>query len=103
MSVFQLLLPEVLLGVLAFAVLGIDLVLPRERRHWLFPLGIAGLLLVGLSLVSLVGRSGSFANRLFVLDGYTLFFGALFLIIAIIMLLISADYVRRFLAYPGEY
>jgi len=103
MSAVQLLLPELLLGVGAFAVLGFDLVLPRERRFWLFPLGVVGVVAVGISLLTQVGQRGMLGNRLFVLDSYTLFFHTLFLIIAAVVLLFSADYVRRFLSYPGEF
>src|SRR3990172_4594981 len=103
MSAVQLLLPELLLGVGAFAVLGFDLVLPRERRFWLFPLGVVGVVAVGISLLTQVGQRGMLGNRLFVLDGYTLFFHTLLLIIAAVVLLFSADYVRRFLSYPGEF
>ena len=103
MSAVQLLLPELLLGAIAFGVLGLDLVLPRDRRPRLFWLGVVGVVGVGISLLTQVGQRGVLSNRLFVLDGYTLFFHALFLAIAAVVLLFSAGYVRRFLSYPGEF
>jgi NADH-quinone oxidoreductase subunit N len=100
---WTLLLPELLLTALAFLVLGMDLVWRRQRPIALAALSAGGLVLTGLALLPLLGREGALFNRAFVVDGYALLFAFVFVGIALVVVLFSAEYVARFLAYPAEY
>lgn len=100
---WTLLLPVLLLTASAFLVLGMDLVWRRQRPAALAALSGIAIVLTGAALLPLVGREGTLFNRAFVVDGYALLFAFLFLLIALVVVLFSAEYLARFLAYPGEY
>jgi NADH-quinone oxidoreductase subunit N len=100
----HLLLPEFLMATLAFIVLGADLMLPSARKHylgWLSVVGLIGLLI--LSLAMLWGRSDLLYNGLFHVDSYSLFFKSLFILIGIVVILSSMEFVKKRLSHPGEY
>ncbi len=96
--------PEFSLTGAAFAVLGVDLFLPRERKGYLPALSIAGLLAVlALALWYLWGKDEQLYDGLFLIDDYSLFFKAFFLVLGVLVVLTSVEYVRRHLSRPGEY
>ena len=100
----HLLLPEFLLATLAFVVLGADLFLPRERKHLLGWISIAGLVgLLILSLTLLWGRSESLYGGLFQVDSYYLFFKAFFILVGMVVIFSSMEFVKKRLSHPGEY
>ena len=100
----HLLLPEFLLASLAIVVLVIDLVLPREHKNllaWISVLGLGGLL--ALALVLLWGENLSLYGGLVRVDAYSLFFKVLFMVLGGVVILGSADYVKKYLRSPGEF
>ena len=100
----HLLLPEFLLAALAFVVFAVDLVLPAERKHylgWLSVVGLGGLL--ALALVTLWGEDKVLYGGLIAVDAYALFFKGFFLILGMVIILGSMDFVRKHLSHPGEY
>lgn len=100
---FWLFLPEFTIVGLALIVLGLDLFLPQERKHWLAYLGTAGILVaIGLSF-TLVDDTEKLYGGLFLVDDYALFFKVFVLILGAAMMLFSVDYVKKHLRYPGEY
>ena len=104
MNDFTLLLPEFLVTGLAFGVLTVDFFLRSERKHllaYLSVLGLAGVL--AFALVDLWSTDDSLYGGLVLVDGYSLFFKAFFLVLGAVVLLTSVDYVRRHLEHPGEY
>ena len=104
MNDFTLLLPEFLLTALAFLVLTADLFLRRERKQslpYIATLGLVGL--VVFTPVFLWGRDDQLYDGLVLIDDYSLFFKAFFLVLGGVAVLSSVDYVRRHLDYPGEY
>lgn len=104
MNNFMLLAPEFAVAGLAFAVLTADLFLRERTKHLLAYASVAGLGTIGaFSLIFLWNQDDSLYKGLLVIDGYSLFFKAFFLIIGIFAILGSVEYVRRNLDHPGEY
>ncbi len=101
---FKLFLPEFLLAALAFGVMTADLFLPALRKARLVPLTLVGLAaLLAFTIPFLHGRDASLYQGIFLVDSYSLFFKGFFIVLAMVMVLISADYVRQHLTHPGEY
>ena len=101
---FTLLLPEFLVTGLAFAILTIDFFLRSERKHLMAYLSVLGLVgILAFSLAFLWNRDASLYEGLLLIDGYSLFFKAFFLVLGGVLMLTSVDYVRRHLDHPGEY
>ena len=104
MNDFTLLLPEFLVTGLAFLVLTADFFLRSERKHLLAYMSVLGLgAVLAFSLVYLWDPDDSLYDGVILVDGYALFFKALFLVLGGVVVLTSLDYVRRHLDYPGEY
>ena len=104
MNDFTLFLPEFMVTGLAFLVLAADLSLPAGKKGLLPYLAAAGLAaILAFSLVDLRGQEGSIYEGMLVVDGYALFFKAFFLVLGIVVVLSSVEYVKRHLEYPGEY
>src|ERR1051326_5758847 len=88
-------LPEIVLTGALMLILFIDLFLPSERKSWNGPIAMAGVAGSMVALFSLVGeRRVTFAG-MFVLDAYALLFKFLFLAIALIVILISTNYLEE--------
>ena len=101
---FTLLLPEFLVTGLAFLVLTIDFVLRSDRKHllaYVSVLGLGGVL--AFSLRYLWTKDENLYEGLLLIDGYALFFKGFFLVLGVVVVLTSMDYVRRRLAHAGEY
>ncbi len=104
MNNFALLLPEILVAAVGFGVLGADLVLSRARKHLSALVGVAGLgAVLAFTLVYMWGKTDSLYGGLILIDGYALFFKAVFIVLGGVLILASVDYVRRHLSHPGEY
>src|SRR5215213_3534659 len=105
----QLIMPEVILILFACAALVLDVLLPRDRKHLVAWVSLAG---VGLSLVSLGGvyfnvvRGGlskaGFFNMI-VLDTYAVVFKLMFLIGAGLSILLAIKYLDVESEQRGEY
>ena len=101
---FWLFAPEFALTGAAFAVLGVDLLLPRERKGYLPALSLVGLAAVlVLSLSYLWGKNEQLYDGLFLIDDFSLFFKGFFLVLGMLAVLVSVEYVRQHLSRPGEY
>ena len=104
MNDFTLFLPEFMVTGLAFVVLAADFSLPDRRKGLLPYLAAVGLAaILAFSLIDLRGQEGSIYEGMLVVDGYALFFKAFFLVLGIVVVLSSVEYVKRHLDYPGEY
>ena len=104
MNDFTLFLPEFMVTGLAFLVLAADFSLPARRKGLLPYLAAAGLAaILVFSLIDLRGQEGSIYEGMLVVDGYALFFKAFFLVLGIVVVLSSVEYVKRHLEYQGEY
>ena len=101
---FLLLIPEFMAAGLAFAVLTLDFFLDDRRKHLLGYFAAAGLAAtLAAALIQQWGTSETMYGGALRMDAFTLFFRSAFLIMGIVTILSSVDYVRRELNYPGEY
>ena len=101
---FTLLIPEFLVTGLAFLILTADFFLRSDRKHLLAYLSAVGLVgILAFSLAYLWGEDDSLYQGIILIDGYSLFFKAFFLVLGVVVVLTSLDYVRRNLEYQGEY
>ncbi|CAN5250541.1 NADH-quinone oxidoreductase subunit N [soil metagenome] len=96
-------LPEVIVAALAIGILVVDLFLPRtSARGWL-PLLVVGGLIVALASGPLVApRATSFGGFVLV-DTFTTFFRAVFIVLAVFAALVAPGYLARRNIPPGEY
>ena len=101
---YLLFAPEFMLTAVAFGVLGLDLFLPKDRKGYLPALSLVGLVGVFvLSLRYLWGKDADLYGGLFLIDNFSLFFKAFFLVLGALIVLSSVDYVKKHLSHPGEY
>ncbi|MDP3112220.1 MAG: NADH-quinone oxidoreductase subunit N [Thermodesulfovibrionales bacterium] len=91
-------LPEIVMTVLALAILLADLVIKRKET-------IAFLSIVGVALVTyvLVGSMGTTFNGMFLADGYSMFFKLIFMLNVMLTVLISVKYIVIEKVNFGEY
>ncbi|MBM3946463.1 MAG: NADH-quinone oxidoreductase subunit N, partial [SAR202 cluster bacterium] len=83
---------------------GADLLMRRQGRTalvWVSSAGLAAILV--FTLVYLWGRDTTLYDGILRVDDFSLFFTAFFLILGVVMVLASAQYVRQSLTHPGEY
>ena len=101
---FLLLAPEFMVTGLAFLVLTLDFFLREDRKHLLGYAAAAGLsLILAVTLIYQWNIEDSLYDGLVVVDGYSLLFKAVFLVMGVVVVLSSVEYVRRNLSYAGEY
>ena len=93
-------LPEILLLVLAFTVMGFDLFLPEAAKKLLGRLTILGLIIV-LAVNLLLPATGSVFGGMIYVDGWVALYRMLFIVAAILACFISMD--MRGLEQNGEY
>jgi len=98
----ELLTPE--LALVAFAIVVILLDLFIQRKGWLAVVSIVGVVVAaGFTIAMWGGSSQALFNNMLAVDNFALFFKLLFLTIAILVILVSVDYVSRFARFQGEY
>ena len=100
----HLLAPEFALAGLALVVFAIDLVLPAGRKAltpWLTAAGLLGV--IALAIAMLWDRQELLYGGLLGVDAFSLFFKVFFLGLGVFIVLISWEYVDRYLENPGEY
>src|SRR5689334_14627307 len=99
-----LLTPELSLSLLALVVMAVDLLV--KRRVAIVATALIGLLVpIGLTItlaLTMPGAHQAFYNMLLV-DGYALFFKCIFLLIAVVMIFASYDYVGKYVKATGEF
>jgi NADH-quinone oxidoreductase subunit N len=119
-QVLLLLLPELMMGVAALAILGLDLAWPGDggRRRWLPWVAFVMLLLVLVATIvvwPLAGANGvplTFATGqdfggdqvpMLALDGLALFFKLFTVLVLALVALASAEYVQERMTFRGEF
>jgi len=99
---FELLLPELTLAGTAILVILLDLIIPR--KGWLAVVSLIGVVVAGGFAITMWGGSSqAIFNNMLAVDSFALFFKLLFLSIAFLVILASADYVTKFSRFQGEY
>jgi len=99
----QALLPEIILTIAATVVLLADLWLGEKQKGLLVGLGIAGIAAAFLSLGPAARLEGELLARMVSADAFTQLFRVIFLAIALLVLLIAPEYVRKRGIAPGEF
>ena len=101
---FLLFLPEFTLASLAFFILTLDLFIPSNKKWILTPASVLGLVSVLIVTLSYsFGKQESLYGGLFLIDNFSLFFKGFFIVLGILVVLSSHDYIKEHLKYPGEY
>ncbi len=98
----RLVQPELALTAVAFVVLGLDLLLGRRQKPvlaWVAALGLLAVLWVAGSY----GPAGAFAGGIYRVDSYTGLFRLLIPATSFFVVLLSMEYVKKRLHFPGEY
>ena len=85
-------LPEIILTGAILLILFVDLFLPDEQKSWNAVIALVGVLASLGTLLTLVGERRTTFAGMFVVDSYALLFKFLFLAVAVIVILISRDY-----------
>jgi NADH-quinone oxidoreductase subunit N len=96
-------LPELIVLVWACAVLMVDLLLRRGQQLALAGFSLAGVFLALLACIPLVGTTVTTFNGMYALDGFSLFFKVLFLLVVALTILISPRYLLIEEIPAGEY
>jgi NADH-quinone oxidoreductase subunit N len=94
-------LPEIVLLIFAVAVILLDLFI--REKNVLAIVSIVGIVLAAFFSVVLWPTSLTFFNGMLVVDSFAIFFKLLFLGIAFLIILASADYIAKFARFQGEY
>ena len=102
---FSLLWPEFLLASLGALVLGVDLVAsPRWRNRASAIVAASGMVAIAIfSLVFLWSRSEALYGSLYLVDQYSLLFKVFSLLVGVVVVLMSVEYVGKRISHPGEY
>lgn len=96
---FTLISPELLTTSLAFFVLMVSLLIPKEQRRGLSYVTTLGLLGILANLIYLLGVNDTFLNGMYIVDSFSTYFKILIVISAIFVSMISTEYVDKEL--PG--
>lgn len=97
--------PELTMLATALLVLLVELFLHGQRKRFVNPIGVAGVL-VALGLVialAVDGTDRAAFGEMFVVDSYALAFKGLFLSVALFVLLLSYRYFAEIRTFQGEY
>jgi len=86
-------------------VLTADFFLPTERKTALAVVAVVGLVgLIVFTLVFLLGKSTTpLYHGIVTVDRFALFFKVAFMVLGVLIILASVDFVQRHLTHPGEY
>ena len=103
MNDFTLLIPELLISGLAILVLVIDFFLKNERKFVLPWVTFVGLIFVITVLMVGINNTGSLYGGILQFDQYSSFFRVVVLALGACLILMSRNYVNKYLSYPGEF
>lgn len=98
-----LILPELLLATGGMVLLMVDLALGKGKDGWLGALSLVVLGTGLLALFPLLGRTEEFWGKMLIVDDYALFFKGLFVLIGVLVVLSSLDFVRAKGMPSGEF
>lgn len=101
---YAALLPELIVVAALCSVLIVDLLLPPERRWLAMPISVAGVLFALVAVLNLAGGSSRVTlGGMFVVDSFAVLFKVLFCLAALLVFVISHDYLRSDDIREGEY
>ncbi|MDQ4149052.1 MAG: NADH-quinone oxidoreductase subunit N [Actinomycetota bacterium] len=96
-------LPEVLLTIALCAVLTLDLFLPQRRKWLAMPLSFVGVAATLAAVFNLAGARYVTLGGMFVVDRFAIVFKVIFCVAALIVFVISHDYLKGDEIHQGEY
>ncbi|MGH9167307.1 MAG: NADH-quinone oxidoreductase subunit N, partial [Acidimicrobiia bacterium] len=102
---YHALAPELILAATVLGALGLDLVLPEERKFLVASIGVLGLTLAAVPLLTLTlsGTERTLFGDSYVVDSFALVMKGLFVVSGYVVLLLSVGYVEEYRHYQGEY
>ena len=103
MNDFTLLIPEFLISGLAILVLAIDFFLKNERKFVLPWVTFVGLIFVITVLMVGINNTGALYGGILQFDQYSSLFRVVVLALGACLILMSRNYVNKYLSYPGEF
>ena len=92
---FAAIMPEVILSVIAMALLLINVFVPSEQKAYLGYLSLIGILITFFSVISGWGNPQAGFNGSVLQDNFSLFFKGIFLVSAFLTILITDQYLKR--------
>src|SRR6266496_1027701 len=95
--------PELVLAGTIFAVLILDVFLPRDRKWMSMPLAFVGTAGSLAATLTLIGSTRSTFGGSYVVDNFAVLFKVFFTSVALVVLLLSYRYFRDGRYYQGEY
>jgi NADH-quinone oxidoreductase subunit N len=95
--------PELVLAGTIFAVLILDVFLPRDRKWMSMPLAFVGTAGSLAATLTLIGTTRSTFGGSYVVDNFAVLFKVFFTSVALVVLLLSYRYFRDGRYYQGEY
>lgn len=98
-----LLTPELIAGALGLLILVFGLLVPKTETRGFGYIALAGLIMVLLSTVMFQGVNARFLDGMYIVDSYATFFKQLVIIAAILVTLVSFEYVGKLGYYQSEY
>lgn len=96
-------LPEIILAIAACAIFVMEPFIPKEKRNIMAYFSLGALILSAFSLVLLCGKNISAFNGMIVVDAYAIAFKAILVLSAIVVVLMSFEYVKIEKIFLGEY
>jgi NADH-quinone oxidoreductase subunit N len=95
--------PELILAGTIFALVVLDLFLPRDRKHLAMPLAFVGTAVALMATLTLIGDPRSTFGGTYVVDNFAILLKVFFLVSALVVLLLSYRYFREGRFYQGEF
>src|SRR5919108_6345496 len=95
--------PELILSGTIFALVILDVFLPRGRKHLAMPLAFVGTAAALGTTLTLIGDRRSTFGGTYVVDNFAVLLKVFFLVTALVVLLLSYRYFREGRYYQGEF
>nr|BAL57968.1 NADH dehydrogenase I subunit N [uncultured prokaryote] len=95
--------PEIVVILSGFILMLLDPFFPYGKKRYISYLALIGCCIAIIFTIMLHGKRIVSFNNMIVLDGYSVFFDYLFLLIAILSILIACDYIEEERIMYGEY
>jgi NADH-quinone oxidoreductase subunit N len=96
-------LPEIILAIAACAIFVMEPFIPKVKRNIMAYFSLGALIFSGLSLLFFCGKNISAFNGMVVIDAYAIAFKAVIVVSAIVVVLMSFEYLKIERIFLGEY
>lgn len=93
---FSLILPELLITGLAFLVMIIALLVPKDQKKGLGYISAFGLIAVLVVLYRMIGVEGTLFNGMYIVDPFGTYFKMLIVLSSVLTILLGTEYIKKF-------